>query len=145
MALCKIKSVPDICSDYLYCQVNNCLCGCMHLKTSKTSSADSHLHLEVLMKFHSINFHNISTIIPIHDHQFLWSSILPNRMSFETSSNLWNYRNTSFTSQEPITVQYIQIVKHFMHHDKIKAIGECGLDNTKKHSYLIQNSVSSII
>ena len=103
----------------------------MNLKTSRNSSADSHVHLEVSNDFCK---HSISTIIPIHDHQFHWSSILPNRMSFETSSSLWNYRNKYFTSQQPLTVYPNSWTFSASRKNQSDSNGECALDNTKKHS-----------
>ena len=116
MILSKIQlSIPDICSDHLYCHVNNCLCGSMHPKTSKTSSADSQLHLEVPIDFCNIAkpfqfmitnfidppFHHIEYYLR---HPQAYGTI---RVNPSEVNNHW---------------QHIQTVEHLLHHEKIKAI-----------------------
>ena len=104
-------------SDYIYCHVNNCLCGCMHHKTWKTSSADSRLHLEVPIDFCNIayppsfQFMIINFIDPPF-HQI--EHYLRHPQVYETIR--------INPSQVNNHLLYIQTGKHFLHHEKIKAI-----------------------
>ena len=133
MALCKINSIPGICSDYLYCQVNNCLCGCMHLKTSRTSSADSHVHLEV-----SIDFCNIA--FPKSFQFMITNFVDPPFYQIECHLRHPQIYGTIgiHISQGNNHWQYIQTVEHFLHDEKIKAIV------TVRVAWITQRNVHSI-
>ena len=135
MALSKLQlSVPGICADYLYRHKNSCSCGQMHLKTSKSSFADSHVHLDRLMKFHAMNFEDIDYPPSF---QFMIANFIdpPFRGIEEYLRHPQVYGTIGIhPSQANNHLQHIRTVEHFLQHEKIKAIGECGLDSTKKHS-----------
>ena len=126
MTLSKIQlSIPDIWSHCLYCCVNNSSCGCMNLKTRKTSSAASRVHLEVPIDFYNIAYppsfqFMIANFIdpPFHEIEYY----LRHPQTYGTIGLNPPEANNR--------LQHIQTVEHFLHHNKIKAIGECGLDNT---------------
>ena len=127
-------SVPGICSEYLYRHVNKCTCGCMHLKTSKCSFADSHVHLDRLLKFHSINFDDI--VYP-PSFQFMIANFIdpPFRRLKDYLTHPQVYGTIGIhPSQANQGLKYIRTVEHYLQDEKIKAIGECGLDKTKEHS-----------
>ena len=135
MALSKIElSLPGICSDYLYRRKQKCMCDLMHLKTVQSMFADTHVHLDKLSKYHSINFQDISYPPSF---QFMISNFIdpPFHDIDYYLSHPGVYGTIGIHPSHAVHhIRHIRTVEYYLEHEKIKAIGECGLDITKDHS-----------
>ena len=135
MALSKIElSLPGICSDYLYERKQKCTCDLMHLKTAQSMFADTHVHLDRLYRSHSINFNDISYPSSF---QFMISNFID--PPFHHIEHYLRHPQVYGTigihpAHAHQSGKYIRTVEYHLQHEKIRAIGECGLDKTKKLS-----------
>ena len=135
MALSKMElSIPGICSDYLYRRKQKCMCNLMHLKTDQSMFVDTHVHLDRLSRFLLIDFHGIS--YPPSFKFMIANFIDP---PFHQIEHYLTHPQVYGTigihpSQAGQCGKHIRTVEYYLRNEKIKAVGECGLDKTKKHS-----------
>ena len=126
--------MPRIGQDYLYNLHHKCLCHLMHLRPSQFSFCDTHVHLYHPHKFCSVD---INKIIYPQPFKFIISNFInPPYHNIDYYLNMPKVFGTIgiHPPQANSAMQRIRTVEHLISHHKIIAIGECGLDATKKHS-----------
>ena len=136
--------VPGICQDLLYRRVTTKSCHCngqrYHPDIIKhLGFCDSHVHVDRLLTYNKIDYTNIAypdglkfMITNFIDPPFRRKQIMKMK---ETLQDPLLYGTIGIHPSKAVNYETeIDVVSAMLSYEKIVAIGECGLDLTKKHS-----------